>query len=237
MRPNRINLFILSVTFLLTANANAEDIPPPEIHPYKIPTFTGKAVNWHKIKPAINPMPRVNGDYIFSQLINCYPIKPWGVTVGLKAGLNFRPTNSSEIVASDSSKYYAGIVFNMPLYSGVEIDKQRERANKRRIKTAESISSLVKAVAKKRRSERMMGLYLSLEKRAQARAMNGIAPVNEQIVYLEKVAKTQADYDMATADIEGERIGLVAQCRPEVADKMNSIILNEINKKEVKENG
>ncbi len=228
MVVNKIRQLILSLFFTPILAFSNEKI---EIKPYAMPTFTGETVNWHKIKPAINPLPEMDGDYIFEAVRNCYPIKPWGVEVSLKAGANYRDSVQNEIATSDSSKYYAGIVFNMPLYSGTEVEKERDREYKRRIKTADTIASLIKAVAKKRRAERLMGLYLSLEKRSQERVKQGIVSVDEQIGYLEKVAKTQADYDQALADIEGERISLVAQCRPDVSERVNTLILQEIGKK------
>ncbi len=199
-----------------------------EIEPYAMPTFTGEPVNWHKIKPAINPLKAIDGDYLFNQVNKCYPIKPWGITVKLKGGVNYRETVANEIASSDSSKYYAGIVFNMPLYSGVEIDKEANREYNRRLKTSDIIAKLMTSVAKKRRAERLMGLYLSLEKRSQERVKQGIVSVDEQILYLEKTAQTQADLDTANAEIEGARISLVAQCRPEVSEKVDSLIRSEI---------
>jgi hypothetical protein len=198
------------------------------VSPYEIPTFTGEKVEWGKIKPAINPLPTIDGDYLQGIVTNCYPEKPWSIELSAKAGIQYRKTIEGEITTSDSSPYYAGIVFNMPLYSGSEVDMMRNREYKRRIATAGTISELIKAVALKRRAQRMMGLYLSLEKRSQARVKNGIVSVNEQIMYLEKVANTQAELDQANASIEGSRISLVAQCRPEVAEDVNNIILSEI---------
>lgn len=199
------------------------------VHPYEIPTFTGDKVDWHTIKPAINPLPKVKADYLFTIVNNCYPIKPWGIEVSAKAGINYRAQVAGEITTSDSSPYYAGIVFNMPLYSASEMDKKANREYTRRLKTSDTITKLIRAVAKRRRAERMMGLYLSLEQRSQERVRQGIVSVDEQIKYLEKVAKTQADYDSAIADMEGARISLVAQCRPDVAEQVNSIIVSEIS--------
>lgn len=222
-------LCVVVLFFMSYGEANADTTTiKPEIKPYEIPTFTGEKVEWEKIKPAINPLKTIDGDYIQRIVTNCYPEKPWGIELSAKAGLQYRKTIEGEITTSDSSPYYAGIVFNMPLYSGTEIDMMRNREYKRRIHTASTITELIKAVALKRRAERMMGLYLSLEKRSQARVKNGIVSVDEQIAYLEKVAHTQADLDQANASIEGSRISLVAQCRPDVSEQVNRIILSEI---------
>lgn len=226
-------LTALFACLLLCASVQAEEHKPPNIEPYKIPTFTGEPVDWHKIKPAINPIKAVDGDAIFNIINKCYPLKSgFGLEVNLRAGVNTRMNNggnnSQTIQTFDSQAYYAGIVANMPLYSDIEIDKERKLEYQRREQTAMTIKEMLTAVAAKRRAERMMGLYTSLEKRAQARVENGIAAVDEQIGYLEKVAQTQAELDTAKAAIEGTRIALIGQCRPDVVEQVNGYILSEI---------
>jgi hypothetical protein len=147
--------------------------------------------------------------------------------------MNYKPNTSNSagsttVQTYDSQSYYAGIVANMPLYSDTEIDKDRKLEYQRRIQSTGTIKELLSAVATKRRAERMMGLYASLEKRAQVRIEEGIAPVDEQIGYLEKVAATQGELDTAEAAIEGARLALIGQCRPEVVDEVNNYILSEI---------
>jgi len=206
---------------------------PPTIEPYIIPTFTGEAVDWRKTKPAINPQKKINGDAIFQIINRCYPLKSgFGLEVNLRGGVNYKPAPSSgstTVQTYDSQSYYAGIVANMPLYSDIEIDKDRKVEYQRRMQTTDTIKTLLSAKAAKRRSERMMGLYASLEKRAQARIEAGIASVDEQIGFLEKVASTQGELDVAEAEIESSRLALIGQCRPEVLDAVNNYILSEIN--------
>lgn len=225
-------LTALFVCIFLVCSVQAEEHKPPDIEPYKIPTFTGAPVDWHKIKPAINPIKAVDGDAIFNIINKCYPLKSgFGLEVNLRAGVNTRldnGNNSNTIQTYDSQAYYAGIVANMPLYSDIEIDKERKLEYQRREQTATTIKDMLSAVAAKRRAERMMGLYLSLEKRSQARVENGIASVDEQIGYLEKVAQTQAELDKSKAEIEGARIALIGQCRPDVVEQVNGYILSEI---------
>jgi len=235
---NKISLLV--VYLLMSCSAKAEELTktiehkPPVIEPYKIPTFTGEPVDWHKIKPAIDARKHVDGDAIFQIINRCYPLKSgFGLEVSLRGGINTtmnnKNSNSTTTVQTyDSQAYYAGIVANMPLYSDVEIDKERKLEYQRREQTASTIKEMLSAVSAKRRAERMMGLYLSLEKRSQARIENGIAPVDEQIGFLEKVATTQGELDTAEAAIEGSRLALIGQCRPEVLEEVNGYILSEI---------
>jgi hypothetical protein len=223
-----LRLFLL--LFLLNAAATAEEQKPPTIKPFEIPTYTGKAVDWHNQKPAINPLPKINGDAIFKVVNRCYPLKSgFGLDISLKAGVTYKDTaNSTQINTLDSNRYYAGIVANMPLYSDVEIDKDRKLEYQRRMQTTETIKALLTGVATKRRAERLMGLYEALEKRAQERIKNGLAETTEQITFLEKVATTQGELDQANASIEASRLALIGQCRPDAEQEVNDYILSQI---------
>ena len=234
MHLNKIKLLVVGL--FLCGGVQAEEHKPPNIQPYEIPTFTGAPVDYKQIKPAIDPKKKINGDAIFQIINKCYPLKSgFGLEVNLRGGMNYKPSdkntsggNTTVVQTYDSQNYYAGIVANMPLYSDIEIDKDRKVEYQRREQTAMTIKEMLSAVAAKRRAERMMGLYLSLEKRAQARIETGVAPVDEQISYLEKVATTQGELDTAEAAIEGSRLALIGQCRPEVLDEVNNYILSEI---------
>ena len=186
---------------MLNAAATAEEQKPPTIKPFEIPTYTGKPVDWNHQKSAINPLPKIDSDAIFKVVNRCYPLKSgFGLDVSLKAGATYRDTNNStQINTLDSNRYYAGIVANMPLYSDVEIDKDRKLEYQRRMQTTETIKALLTAVATKRRAERLMGLYQALEARSKERVKQAITPVEEQIAYLEKVATTQGELDAANA--------------------------------------
>jgi hypothetical protein len=223
-----LSLFLF--LFWLNAAATAEEQKPPTIKPFEIPTFTGKPVDWNHQKPAINPLPKIDGDAIFKVVNRCYPLKSgFGLDISLKAGATYKDTaNSTQINTLDSNKYYAGIVANMPLYSDVEIDKDRKLEYQRRMQTTDTIKALLTGVATKRRAERLMGLYEALEKRAQERIKNGLAETAEQITFLEKVATTQGELDQANASIEASRLALIGQCRPDAEQEVNDYILNQI---------
>jgi hypothetical protein len=222
-----LRLFLL--LFLLNAAATAEEQKPPTIKPFEIPTYTGKPVDWNHQKPAINPLPKIDGDAIFKVVNRCYPLKSgFGLDISLKTGATYKDTSSNQINTLDSNKYYAGIVANMPLYSDVEIDKDRKLEYQRRMQTTETIKALLTGVATKRRAERLMGLYEALEKRAQERIKNGLAETAEQISFLEKVATTQGELDQANASIEASRLALIGQCRPDAEQEVNDYILSQI---------
>lgn len=224
MLQNKIKVTLL-LTLALNVQADEKEIVPP----YQVPTFTGEQIDWHKMKPAINPAKTVDADLIVETVNACYPVPAMNVELGLKVGATFKPPTTGAMVQSlDASQYYAGIVASMPLYSGVEIDKEQKLAIERKLNTANVVAQMLTALSTKRRAERMLGLYLSLEKRSQKRVQDGIVAVDEQIAMLEKVATTQGELDAANAQIEGARLSLIHQCKPEDAERLNNFILSEI---------
>jgi hypothetical protein len=215
----------------LSVAVHAEELPPKveTVPPYQVPTFTGENTDWHKMKPAINPAKTVNADLIVETVNRCYPVPAMNIEIGLRAGTTFKPpTTGATVNTLDAAQYYAGIVATMPLYSGVEIDKEQKLAIDRKLKTVEAVAQMLTALSTKRRAERMLGLYLSLEKRSQKRVQDGIVSVDEQINALEKVATTQGELDAANATIEGSRLALIHQCKAEDVERLNNFILSEI---------
>lgn len=228
MHQNKIKTVLL---LMLSATIHAEELPLKlePIPPYQVPTFTGENADWHKMKPAINPAKTVNADLIVETVNHCYPVPPMNIEIGLRSGLTYRPPSTGAMVQTlDASQYYAGIVATMPLYSGVEIDKEQKLAIDRKLKTVDAVAQMLTALSTKRRAERLLGLYLSLEKRSQKRVQEGIVSVDEQIIALEKVAITQGELDTANATIEGSRLSLIHQCKTEDIERLNNFILSEI---------
>jgi hypothetical protein len=204
-------------------------VKPEIVPPYQVPTFTGENTDWHKINPAIKPAKKFDADLIIETITNCYPVPSMHIEIGARVGTTFKPPSTGAMVQSlDASSYYAGIVATMPLYSGVEIDKEQKLAIDRKLNTATVVTTLLTNLAVKRRTERMLGLYMSLEKRSQKRVQEGIVAVDEQIAQLEKVATTQGELDAANAAIEGSRLSLIHQCKPEDVERLNNFILAEI---------
>ncbi len=224
MPANKIKTaLLLAFSFCAYADEPTEHAPP-----YQVPTFAGENIDFHEIKPAPNPAKTVDADLIVHTVNACYPVPAMNLDVSLKVGTNYRPTNSNTIQTAESASYYAGVVASMPLYSGVEIDKEQKLAIDRKEKTAGLVAQMLTALSTKRRAERMLTLYASLEKRSQKRVADGIVAVDEQIGYLEKVALTRGELDTANATIEGARLALIHQCTDHDIERLNNFILSEI---------
>ncbi len=228
MRLNKINPtagygFAL-VMLTLTATSHAET--QPNITPYQIPAYDGHPRDFKAPVPAMSPAPEVDGDAIFQAVAHCFPENvPW--TLEVKAVSGARAAENNTITTFDNSgisRYYVGIVAEMPLYSATEVNRERQREYSRRADVAANIQALLKSLADRRRAQRELGLYTSLEARSQARVAAGIVEVSEQVTYLEKVAAAQATLDSAAAQIQGARLALVGQCRDTVAEQVNDYL-------------
>lgn len=229
MPANKIKTVLL-LAFSLCAYAEEMPTTPREIAPpFQVPTFSGEELDFHAMKPAPNPAKTVDADLITRTVNACYPVPAMKLDVAVKVGANFRPpSGESMIQTADSANYYAGVVASLPLYSGVEIDKEQKLAIDRKEKTAGLVAQMLTALSTKHRTERMLNLYAALEKRSQKRVADGIVAVDEQIGYMEKVAATRGELDAANAQIEGARLALIHQCKPEDVERLNNFILSEI---------
>lgn len=210
----------------LAWQALATEPTAPKIPPYQIPTFDGQKRGFAYIPP-IKAAPRIDADLIFRMVVACFPERvKWGLELDAVAGARYAPSNTiSTFDSSGLANYYAGIVAKLPLYSADELEKSRNQEYQRRGDVADKIAILLKGIADRRRAERLMGIYVSLEARSQVRVAEGIANVDEQIVYQQRVAEAQAQLDAANASIEGSRIGLMGQCRDEVVEEVNNYLV------------
>jgi hypothetical protein len=199
--------------------------PPPEVKPYKIPTLNGETRDFHYIPP-IKLAKVIDADEVFRMIVNCFPERPkWGIEVKSVAGLRYTEQNSvSTFDTAGLSRYYAGIVAEMPLYSAEELNRQRTQEYQRRGEVATNVAAMLKALADRDRALRLIGIDESVEARSQIRVYEGLAPAEEQIGYLKEVASRTGDLVTAEAAITAARLTLVGQCRDELADQVNDYL-------------
>lgn len=222
MRPSKRKLY-LALAAASLGICQAGD--PPAIPPYQIPTFDGQSRDFKTPIPAMAPAPPVDGDSIFSLVVNCFPERvKWGLELDAVGGVRESAGGVSTFDTSGLAKHYVGIVAKMPLYSASEINKERQTEYERRQQVAANIKALLSGLANRRRAQRELGLYTSLEARSQKRVDLGLVEATEQISFLEKVAQAQSKLDDADAAIDGARLALVGQCRDEVANQVNDYL-------------
>ncbi|SJM93390.1 conserved exported hypothetical protein [Crenothrix polyspora] len=227
MQPNKIRLMVMTALMLWGGASLAFD--SSYVPPYQIPTFDGKNSDHLTQIASIKAAKNVDGDAIFQMVVNCFPERiKWGLELNAVAGLRSSSKGVSTFDESGLAGHYIGIVAKMPLYSATELTAERTKEYQRRGEVAAQVAALLKGLSDRRRTERELGLYTSLEARSRARVAAGIIEVNEQVGYLEKVATSQSTLDSARATIEGARLSLIGQCRDQIVDHVNNYILEAV---------
>lgn len=195
---------------------------PPKVQPYEVPTFGAKR-NFRDAPAQWQKAPKIDGDAIFRMVVTCYPNKSrWNLDIDLQAAV--RNQNMVDVTGTVIGQNSVGIVARMPLYSATEMDREREREYRRRSDTAGKVAEFVGQLAARNQALRVLALAAAMESRAQIRVNEGIADAEEQIKYLDKVAGAEKDLITAEAKAMDARLSLVAMCRDEEADAVNSYL-------------
>lgn len=188
---------------------------PPEVKPYQIPTMAGDGLDYHAKPAPIVQAPAIDADAVFSRVLACYPEKSkFDIDVDLRAAIRSSDVLDLQDTATGLGKSYVGIVASMPLYSGKELDREKEREYQRRKDTAKAVADFVTAIAGRNHAVRELALYRSLEARSAVRVQQGLTEATEQVGYLEKVANAQNKLITEEAKIMESRLLLAGMCDP-----------------------
>lgn len=222
--------------FTKTIEAKPETKEPPpkknEIElkkppPYQLPTYDGKQ-NASKEPPKgeyqLSPVP--NAKELFDMVVACWPERSW-MRAELTAesritrrvsdnsttsSTSYDPVAGQYVTSGAGSDRYVGVVFRIPLFSAIELDKEREREMVRRNRIADGVGDYVTALAEYQMVERELKLMQSLERRAQERVAAGVTETNEQVKYLERVAQLDRSIVGQKARLIKSRMSLQGMC-------------------------
>lgn len=191
---------------------------PPEVKPYQIPTMAGDRLDYHAKPAPIVQAPAIDADAVFSRVLACYPEKSkFDIDVDLHAAIRSSDVLDLQDTTSGLGKSYVGIVATMPIYSGRELDREKDREYSRRKDAARAVADFVTAIAGRNHAVRELALYRSLEARSAVRVNEGITEATEQVGYLEKVANSQEKLISEEAKIMESRLLLTGMCDPKNA--------------------
>jgi len=198
---------------------------PKKQKPYRLPRFDDTYTNEDHYTPVapIKLAKYVDAESLFNLLTGCYP-EPSKFNLEVTLETSFKNRSTYDVTGSNVGKHYVGIVARMPLYSTKEFNRERQRELLVRQNTAALISSFMINLAKRNHSQRELGLYSSLEARAQIRVQSGFTGTEEQVKYLEKVAVAQRELIEAEAKLIQYRIQMVAMCQASKAHYVNRYI-------------
>lgn len=196
---------------------------PPTVQPYQIPTMAGDGLDYHDRPAAIVQAPALDADAIFKAVLACYPERSkFDIDVDLRASIRSSEVLDLQDTTTGLGKSYVGIVASMPLYSGKELDREKEREYSRRKDTAKAVADFVTAIAGRNHAIREFALYRSLEARSAARVKEGITEASEQVSYLEKVASSQEKLINEESKIMESRLLLAGMCDPKNAERIGA---------------
>ncbi len=203
--------------------AEGEAEKPPAIQTYQLPTLAGDEVDYHSKPAPLAKAPALDPDAIYKTVLSCYPEKSkFDVDVSLRASIRSADVLDENDLSSGLGKSYVGIVANMPLYSGRELDREKEREYVRRKDTAKAVADFIASIASRNQAMRELALYRSLEARSAIRVQTGIIEASEQVGYLEKVATAQDKLVTDETKIMENRLLLAGMCDPLNAERIGA---------------
>jgi len=195
-----------------------------EKKPFELPTYSGEKPSIHPPEKPIKPSPIPDSRDLYQRALDCWPAPSYmRAEIGLEGNLRSDQTNyldgSGNIRATGRAA--VGIVARLPLYSALELDKEREREFSRRTKLADAVGVFITALSERMKARRELELARSLERRSQERVKIGVAETAEQVKYLERVASLEGDLMKLGGQLEKSRLELISHCPARTADALD----------------
>jgi hypothetical protein len=184
-----ILLFLFNITF---NQANAK--------PFELDTFD------QNYKPEEIGLTYSKLNQLTSKCI--YDVRWLDMDVDLKSGVSSRQRGFTE--AQDT---FVGLVATVPLFSGKEMDRERDRALGRKRQAADDIATMIENVEKVLHNRRMMAIYKVMEGRSKKRVMAGVVPLSEQVDIMEKLSNLRKETITFLAQIGGKHTALLNSCK------------------------
>lgn len=201
---------------------------------WELPTFTGeKPTHFAPEKPAVAgelPDPRK----LYDTALECWPAPSFfKAEVGVEGRLRSDRVNyvDDNGTASGTSRAAVALVARIPLYSAMELDREREREYMRRVKVADAVGVFYTALTDRERARRQLALMRAMERRAQERVKIGVTETAEQVTYMEKVAVIEGDLLKLRGQIEKSRLELIGHCSATAGNELDRILVEYIGAK------
>lgn len=242
MQPNKCKTralkFVLSSGLVLAmAGCSAEPSKAAaegEKKSWELPTFTGeKPTHFAPEKPAVAgelPDPRK----LYDTALECWPAPSFfKAEVGVEGRLRSDRVNylDENGTASGTSRAAVALVARIPLYSAMDLDREREREYMRRVKVADAVGVFYTALTDRERARRQLALMRAMERRAQERVKIGVTETAEQVTYMEKVAVIEGDLLKLRGQIEKSRLELIGHCSAKAGNELDRILVEYIGAK------
>ena len=220
--------FVLLALALYASMATAGERPTPSWH---LPRFDGAADDPRDKPPTgpLEPPPVLDARGLYDLVITCFPARSWWrPEIALEARYaNDQSSNRNQLIqAAAETSSYAGIVARIPLYSEIELDREREREASRRSLVAQNVGKIEQLLAERAIAKRELGLWRSIEDRSSRRVIAGVAETKEQIDAIAKVAGLESKILSVSADLTAAKLVLIGMCvdRTDVEAAIDQVI-------------
>lgn len=201
----------------LAGCAGANDSPESRPPPWHLPRFDGTTPDTeNRAQPPggqLEPGPVVDYRTLYDLVITCYPTRSWWRPEIALEGRVAQGDKQEALVQSAETSTYVGIVARVPLYSAVELDRERERERMRRGEIAAAVGKLVALVADREVHHRELGLLRSIEDRSGRRVAAGVAETAEQITAIRQVAQLESKIIQNRADMQAQALVIAGMCK------------------------
>lgn len=212
LRSNPERWAVLGALLLLLVGCQAGE--PGKTTPHDLASFDG-VPRAHIVTAAplhIDPGP--DSAALFARVIQCYPAPSWfrpEITAEARIGSRTFDATGASVGPGGS------IVVRVPLFSSLEVDRERERESARRVQIAQAVSTFLEALVQHRLTDRAIVLHRQLEARARQRVAAGVAETAEQVQYMRQVAELEAQRVTWLSKATSARTHLVGMCTEDQA--------------------
>lgn len=201
---------------------------------WELPTFTGeKPTHYAPEKPATAgelPDPRK----LYDTALECWPAPSFfKAEVGVQGRLRSDRVSYLDDagMATGAARASMALVARIPLYSSMDIDREREREYMRRVKVADAVGVFYTALTDRERVRRELSLMRAMERRAQERVKIGVTDTSEQVKYMEKVASIEGELLKLRGQIEKSRLELIGHCSATAGNELDRALVQYIGAK------
>lgn len=219
---------LLAGLALCLSACKAEPAKGAEKKPWELPTYTGEKPSHHASIQPDPPAPLPDTRELYDRAINCWPAPSFlRAEVSVEGRLrNDRTAVMDETgTVTQTGRVGVALVARLPLYSALELDREREREYTRRVKVADAVGNFYTALTERQRVRRELHLMQALERRAQERVRVGVTETAEQVKYLEKVAALEGELLKLRGQVEKSRLELIGHCNTAAGNSLDAYLV------------
>ena len=208
-------VIVFSLAGCAGATDNHTERPAP---PWHLPRFDGSSPELDdRAQPPpgqLKPGPVVDYRALYDLVITCYPTRSWWkpeIVIEGRASQGDRQTGA--VIQNGQAMTYVSVVATVPLYSALEIDRERERERLRRREIADAVGKLVGLVADREVHYRELELMRAIEDRSGRRVAAGVAETSEQITAIRNVAQLESRIIQTRAELQAQALVIIGMCK------------------------